>query len=364
MKAQSFLQEQIDDYEARLTEAENRLANFKRENVAFMPDQRGDYFDRLQQAERNLESTRAQLRLAEEKRAELNRQLEGEEPIFGFASGGSNSPTTSGYSAAKIRELELELDQLRLQYTDRHPRIRQILETIEMLEKASAEEQAAGASSSPYGGASMDTPLEVNPVYQNMRIQLSNTEVEIASLRAELRQHTQEVNSLQEMVDTVPRVEAELARLNRDYGVVKSKYEQLLIKLETANIGEDVEASIDEKQFRMIEPTFASTTPVGPKRQLLAIVVFVFALGLGGALALVLDQVHPVFFSTREVKSVTGLPVLGAVEFSMSAAESRARHIGHIRVGLVFSLLVTVFILVVVSTEAISPVARNLAGMV
>jgi len=42
LQAQSFLQKQINEYESRLTEAEDRLAKFKRENVGNMPDQRGD----------------------------------------------------------------------------------------------------------------------------------------------------------------------------------------------------------------------------------------------------------------------------------------------------------------------------------
>ena len=42
--AQEFLKTQIAEYERRLTIAEDRLADFKRENVAVMPDQRGDYF--------------------------------------------------------------------------------------------------------------------------------------------------------------------------------------------------------------------------------------------------------------------------------------------------------------------------------
>ena len=46
--AQKFLMDQISDYEARLTAAEQRLADFKKQNVGLMPDQRGGYYERLQ----------------------------------------------------------------------------------------------------------------------------------------------------------------------------------------------------------------------------------------------------------------------------------------------------------------------------
>ena len=81
-RAQEFLQGEINEYESRLAAAEDKLARFKRDNVAFMPDQRGDYFSRLQSAEAAMQETQSRLRLANEKRAEMNRQLEGEEPVY------------------------------------------------------------------------------------------------------------------------------------------------------------------------------------------------------------------------------------------------------------------------------------------
>ena len=83
------------------------------------------------------------------------------------------------------------------------------------------------------------------------------------------------------MVDTVPQIEAELGRLNRDYNVVRSKYEQLLVQLETASLDEVVEAKIDEVLFRVIEPPFADFQPVGPMRNVYLIGVLLVAVGLG-----------------------------------------------------------------------------------
>jgi polysaccharide chain length determinant protein (PEP-CTERM system associated) len=359
-QAQSFLQEQINDYEARLTAAEDRLARFKRQNVEFMPGQRGDYFSRLQSAEATLATTRGRLRLAEERRAELLRQIEGEEPVFGLmpietASGGS------GFTGGKIRELESQLEELRLRYTDKHPRITQILETIELLRNQQAEEQqpAENAGARAAGAASLDT----NPVYQNMRIQLSNTEVEGASLRAEVRQQQSEVQNLKTLVDTVPQVEAELGRLNRDYGVVKAKYEQLLAQLETANIGEDVEQSIDNVQFRIIDPPFAGLIPAGPQRHLMLSGVLLLSLGFGVALTFLLNQIHPVFFTGRAVTAVTGLPVLGSVSLFLNTEEWQEKRRGRRQfiVGLV--ALLALFAVTMMTVDAVSPVIRNLTGM-
>lgn len=354
VRAQGFLERQIAEYEQRLTDAEDKLAQFKRDNLQFMPDQRGDYFGKLQAAQSALGDTRQRLRVAEERKGELERQIEGEEPVFGIM------PSTigdgeSGFASARIRELESELKVLRLQYTDKHPRIGQILSTIEALK----EQQAAAQPDRP-AQASSTNPLDLNPVYQNMRIQLSNIDVEIAELRTKERQHQAEVTELKRLVDTIPQVEAELNRLNRDYDIVKTKYEQLVQQLETANIGESMAQSIDEVQFRIIEPPYADAEPAAPNRPLLLSAVLIFALGAGGALAFLLNQLYPVFIGKRSVTEITGLPVLTSVSLLQTDAQIAAtRRNTHLLMGGALAL-VTVHVLVTLFAAQGSELLRAL----
>jgi len=271
----------------------------------------------------------------------------------------------SGFAAAKISELESQLEVLRLQYTDKHPRIGQILDTIELLKQQQEQERLIEAPVDA-GGASMPmqtNPLDLNPVYQNMRIQLTNTEVEIASLRAELAQQQNGVAELQRLVDTVPRVEAELKRLNRDYNVVKARYEQLLQRLETANIGGDAEQSMNEVQFRIIDPPFSGSQPAGPQRQIFLSMVFVAALGVAGGLTFLFNQLHPVFFSGRAVTAATGIPILGTVSLLVSPVENRVKLAGKLSLAVAFTALVVTFALVWQFAEQWSPALRGLKGM-
>src|SRR5262249_7351624 len=47
-QAQKFLETQIKDYEQRLSQAEDKLAAFKKANVGLMPTEQGGYFAQLQ----------------------------------------------------------------------------------------------------------------------------------------------------------------------------------------------------------------------------------------------------------------------------------------------------------------------------
>ena len=74
---QKALDSQIVEYEQQLTVAEQRLAEFKKANVEYMPDEKSSYYDRLQQAQEDVAQTSSTLRLAEQRVLELTKQLQG-----------------------------------------------------------------------------------------------------------------------------------------------------------------------------------------------------------------------------------------------------------------------------------------------
>ncbi len=127
----------------------------------------------------------------------------------------------------------------------------------------------------------VSNPLDINPVYQSLKIQRSKVEVELASLRAELADKQARVDRLKKMVDVIPQVEAELNRLNRDYDVVKARYGQMLQRWEDLQTGKRVKTGTDQVQFRIINPPFAPVDPAGPPRALYFIGAFVGSLGAG-----------------------------------------------------------------------------------
>ena len=319
--AQRFLETQIAEYERRLRTAEASLAQFKRENVGMMPNDRGDYYSRLQTEMQKLTELRSNLRAALSRRDEISRQISGEEPVFGVAtnSDGPIGPTGSSFDA-RIAELQLELDKLLLRFTARHPDVVAIQETIQQLEARQADELANRPVS--VENSTLQS-LEMNPVFQQMRISLNETQVEIANLRQGIADQAAKVDELQTLVDTVPDVEARLVQLNRDYDVTKASYESLLERLETARLSEQVEQGADDLTFRILDPPLASSEPVYPNRGLFVSAFSLVGIVSGILMALFFAEVTPVFFTRRQLVAATGLPVLGAVYFHGSSIEQQ-----------------------------------------
>lgn len=312
--AQKFIEGQIKEYEQRLRSAEDKLAEFKQRNVGLMPGQAGDYYTQLQTSLTSLEELRAKARLANERSRELSKQIEGEEPTFGlFSEGDGSEAATDG----QVAEYHKQLDQLLLQYTDKHPRVVALKETISELEAQKQAKQKSRGGPIPRDRRSAATlALDINPVYQNLKIELSRVQVELAELRQQIGEREAAVANLRNRVNTVPETEAELTRLNRDYEVNKAQHQALLQRLESARLSESAESSTEQVRFRVIEPPSAPLLPIGPQRVLLMTGVLFAALGGGIVLAFFLNQLKPVFLSRGMLASLTGLPVLGAISFA------------------------------------------------
>jgi len=296
-----FLKEQIEEYEQKLRESEDRLADFKRRNVGLMPGAQGDYFSRLQAELTAVEKGRADLSIAQTSREELARQLRGEVSAATPGSANVSSETT-----LRLQESQAKLDNLLLQYTEKHPDVLALRQTIAQLEERRKVEFAAMRNGTLSVGASS------NPVVQSIQLALNKSDVEIASLRASIGEGQRKVAELQKLVNTAPEVEAEFTRLNRDYNGTRERYTALVDRAERAKIGDQAEET-DAVRFEVLDPPASKAKPVAPNRPLLLIGGLLAGLGAGVALAVLLHQLRPVFTSSRRLAEVTQLPVFGVV---------------------------------------------------
>ncbi len=345
-EAQSFLVGQIKDYEKRLAAAEGRLADFKKRNVGMIPGERGDYFSRLDTERNGLQQSETNLAIAVSRREELRRQLARTQPyVAGTAGVGSTGQGASSDVSVRVLEAEARLEDLLLRFTDKHPEVVALKSTIAELKQREAKEMAELNRGGRGSGAIRS--LNANPVYQQMQSQLSQSEVEIASLRGAVSQHQREIANLRQFVNTAPEVEQEFARLNRDYGVTKSQYEALVKRLEQAKVGDEA-ARAGAVRFEIIEPPRADITPVWPNRALFVLIGTLAGLALGIAAALGLHLLKPTFDSASLLQSETGVPVLGSVSRVKRPDDTAAEAIDTRKLFLAAACLVGLAVAIVV----------------
>ena len=317
-QAKKFIDDQIQVYQRKLEEAENRLKEFKLKHIALQTADDKDYFGRISEVSASLERAKLELREAENSRDALKRQIVGEEPSLlpdvPEATSGVSIPEIDG----RIDAMKRNLDGLLQRFTELHPDVvgtRRMIKELEEQKRKEISERKKLAVSSPASVAN------TNPVYQQLKISLAENEATVASLRVRVAEYQSRYNLLKDAMKMVPQIEAELTQLNRDYDINKKNYESLVARRESATISGELDASAAGVSFRLIDPPRVAPKPVAPNRLILLPLAFVLALGAGLFAPFAASQIRPVFFDARGLREVSGLPLLGTVSKSVTEAD-------------------------------------------
>ena len=302
-----FLDEQIAEYESRLTEAEQRLANFKRQYNDILP-LAGTYYSSLQGLNDELEATRLQIRQAQQQAETLKGQISSSKQNDSFGVTNRDEPVLSTRYDERIKSLEEELDRLTLRFTDLHPDVIETKALLESLEESRSKEIEAFLAAD---GDEQNQPLsELN---REIKLEASRLESQIASLRVKESDLQSKIAGLESKVDLIPQIEAESSALNREYGVTKQKYEELLSRRESADLSRRADVSAEELQFRIIEPPLLPKRPSGPNRIIFYTVVLVLGFGSGIAIAFLISQLNPILIRPKQLLNVSDYPIWGTV---------------------------------------------------
>ena len=325
--ARRFIEEQIRNYEQKLTEAENRLKEFRLRNMALLGAGTRDYVSQIAESNEQLRQSRLELKEAEDSRDALRQQLVG-----GQSDSELQPPpmVATPEIDARIDALKRNLDDLLQRYTDLHPDVVGARRVIEDLEKQKQEQLAllqANPAASQFGGFGMNSGVE------QTKLAVAQAEARVASLRARVGEFESRVQQLSEDAQRIPELETEMAQLNRDYNVHKSNYDALVARRESANIGAEMSTQSGIADFRVIDPPTLPNKPAAPDRILLVPLAALVGLLAGFALTFLVSQLRPAFSDSRQLREISGLPVLGTVSMLPTPERKRRRRNGLLAFG-------------------------------
>lgn len=326
--AEQFLDEQIAEYEKRLGDSEQQLAEFQKKNAGHMPNEKGGYYALLNQQQGAIDATSSALARAKQAYNELRSQLSGESPLLG-------SNAYSKATAAKLRTYQEQLNDLLTQYTEEHPDVKALRARIEDLQINGDPDANSDAEAMTAEEAAM------NPVYQDLKAQESRARIEVGTLQLQLTEQRQKLAELKKSADIIPQVEADLVKLNRDYEITKQRYLALVERRESARLAQQVGKSKSELIFRVVDAPIVPLFPSGPNRFLLATLVLLVALGAGLGWSIFRFLLYPTFVDFKQLQKMIDLPVLGAISMQVSPAKRRQRRVdlATFLVGVVFMII-------------------------
>jgi len=307
--ARIFLEHQISSYEQQLRSSEQRRAEFRakypgvsvvdNENAAGTPD------NSLTTLQQHILDTKNSLQDKTTLVAALKKELESTpQTMPGLAAiggGGPGAPTT-------LAGAEQRLEMLRLQYTDQFPGV------------IAAQQQVEALKASPtHGAAERSMP---NPAYTSLKLRIIDLEADVGSLQRQLTSLEDQQTKFDALQRERPNLVAEYQNLDRGYAVLRKNYDELLARLQSANISEAADTQADQVQIRIIDPPEIPRIPTAPNRVLLVSAVLGIGLIAGLAVPMLLSQLDRSFWVVEDLRSL-GLPVLGGISMLTSVSWSR-----------------------------------------
>jgi polysaccharide chain length determinant protein (PEP-CTERM system associated) len=344
--ARRFIEEQIRAYETKLTDAESRLKEFRLRNIEMQSVDGLDMAGRMAETSSRLSQARLELQEAESARASARRQLD-RARLAQNSTVNRSSVSLTPELDARLDVQRRNLDLLVQRYTEEHPDVVQTRRMLRELEEQRTRELT------DLQRVDFTNPgervLETSPALVELSRIHSAAEVQVASLRARVAEFESRVNLSREQSKLAPQIEAELARLNRDYEVHRKNYEDLAARRESITMSGQLESTASLADFRVIDPPRANTAPVAPNRVLLLPMALLAALGAGLGVAFVMSQVRPVYFDAGALRQQTQLPLLGVVTLIRNPAVRRQER----RSALAFAGSLTALVVVMLAAMAL-----------
>ncbi|MGB7405028.1 MAG: XrtA system polysaccharide chain length determinant [Pacificimonas sp.] len=303
-----FFEDQLAQRERELEAAEQRRAEFEQRYLGQLPGE-GNISERLARARIELENVDLEYAQAVRALSALQSQIGGT-PSTVRGSGASLSPTQfSSAARARVNQMEAALSDLYASgKLDTHPDVILAKRQLARLEQQAQEEEAELAAQ-----GSTRTPQASNPVYVNLRSMVFDRQSQVASLAARRDRLTAAIEDLGRKQVEQPGIAAEQAKLNRDYGVLRSQYDALLRSREEIRLQSDVQTQTQQVRFSVVDPPSQPREPVAPNRPLFLSVVFIAAAAGGIAIAFLISQLRATFVTAGQMENQFDLPVLGSV---------------------------------------------------
>lgn len=339
-EAGRFIEEQIKAHEEKLVEAENRVKEFKLRNFGLSGVSNQDYFSRMSALSESVQKMRTDLHAAEQTRDSYKKELASESPQLPPELPAIATPAARSEAEQRLEAAQRQLDELLRRYTDEHPDVVSTKRLVLSLDQQVKREQAQRAKAeSERGQAGI---AATSPVYQRIRMALSTTEAEIASLRSRLAAEQQRLEEARAMAHRVPQVEAELSQLNRDYEVIRKNYEVLVQRRESASLGVKLDESAQLAEFRLVEPPRVASAPVAPSRTHLALGVVLVSLLAGAGAAYGMSAIKPTFGDRKALGEFINRPIVGSVSLFVTPERSIIERMDRRKFALIIGSLIVV----------------------
>ena len=303
-----FLTKQLDDAKAKLDDQDAKLAAFKSKYAGSLPDEQQANMGLLAGLNTQLDAATQALSRAQQDKSFTESMLAQQ-----LASQSTDNPSAQ----KQLTEMQAELSALLAKYTEDHPDVIRLRQSIaDLKQKMAANSSSASASAAP---AAVEAP-EI----QQLRAQVHQYDSIIKEKTAQQRDIQRQIGMYQSRMQVSPNVEEQYKLLTRDHESASTFYNDLLKKRSEASMVSDMNHQSANAEFRILDPANLPDGPSFPNR--LYFVLGGLAVGLAlGLASTALSEIRDKSLRTEEdIEFFLQLPTLA----NIPSVEGARRHSG------------------------------------
>lgn len=309
--AYDFINQQLAEYKKKLEDSDKSIREFRERNPHMVPQSEASIANRIESFQTSRIDAEIRLKELTKKRESLQKQLSGEQELtVAFVS-------REGSPEARLNYLNNQLMLLMTKFTDDYPEVVKVKSEIEELQKQIASASKGDAANSVAGSETR----ALNPVYRQIKEELSRTDTEIESLKARLDEVVKQQNEGRAILGRMPKEQEEWSKLQRDRTVYQRVYDDLLQKLETARVSKNLELADKTTSYRVVDKPLVPRVPVKPNRVLLILMGVALGVAGGAGVVIGLDSIDSSLKDADAIKKGLGLTVLASVPQVVTDAE-------------------------------------------
>ncbi|HVN82669.1 MAG TPA: lipopolysaccharide biosynthesis protein [Terriglobia bacterium] len=309
--ATSFFASQLDEAKRHLDEEDAKLAQFKRQNFNELPDSGAANLNLLTTLNGQFEAATQALSRAQQDKTYTESLLAQQVATWkALQDGGFEKPQPQTLEQ-QLTVMQTNLAELETQYTPDHPDIVRLKADIAQLKKKIQDAKAAPTTKDE---ATIAKPsLGEPPQIQQLRSQLRAYDEAIRNQTKEQQRLQAQIQSIQSRIQMTPVVEQQYKEITRDHQMAQDFYNELLKKKNESAMATDLEQRQQGEQFVVMDPANMPEEPSFPNRPLFALGGLGGGLGLGLALAWLMEMRDKTLYTDKDVEACLGLPTLARV---------------------------------------------------
>ena len=326
-----FMEDQVTSARSSLADQDAKVRAFQAQHEGELPDQEASNLQILSGLQSQLQNEQDALNAATQQRVYHQSLIDQYRALQGTTGTTTGAPTGLPGIDQRLETLRAKLADLSTRYTDAYPEIQDLKEEIANTEKTRERlianmqrdvsgKQAKTDSQSPVvTDPAQDAPfLQLQSQLQSDRLEISNREQAIASLKSRISQY-------QARLSEEPAVAQQLADLSRGYDQSQKNYNDLLQKESESQMATSMEQMQEGERFTMIDPPSLPIKPDFPNR----LKMCGAGLGAGVALGLLIvggleffdDRLH----SDEQIRKLLPVVVISEIPEIASLDDERNR---------------------------------------